>query len=170
LDITINNFIENCIPRLSPYIDEINHQGWLRRKRSTADQIFCIRQILEKIWEFNWTVHQLFVDFKKAYDSVRREVLYSILVEFVVPMKQVTLTKMCLNETYNKVRIGKYLSDNFYIQMSKQVDALWPLIFNFALQYATRMVQEIQVRRKSNGTHELQVYADVKLLGNNIFP
>jgi hypothetical protein len=46
---------------------------------STTDQIFCIRQILEKKWEFNETVHQIFVDFKKAYDSVRREVLYNIL-------------------------------------------------------------------------------------------
>jgi hypothetical protein len=47
---------------------------------STTDQIFCIRQILEKKWEYNKTVYQLFVDFKKAYDSVRREVLYNILI------------------------------------------------------------------------------------------
>jgi hypothetical protein len=44
-------------------------------------------------------VHRLFVDFKKAYDSVRREVLYNILIEFGVPMKLVRLIKMCLNET-----------------------------------------------------------------------
>jgi hypothetical protein len=51
-------------------------------------------------WEHNETVHQLFVDFKKAYDSVRREVLYNILIVFVVIVKVVRLTKMCLNETY----------------------------------------------------------------------
>jgi hypothetical protein len=39
-----------------------------------------IRQILEKRWEYNETVHQLFIDFKKVYDSVRREVLYNILI------------------------------------------------------------------------------------------
>jgi hypothetical protein len=38
-------------------------------------------------WEYNETVHQLFIDFKKAYGSVRREVLYHILIEFRVPMK-----------------------------------------------------------------------------------
>jgi hypothetical protein len=47
------------------------------------------------LWEYNETVHQLFVDFKKAYDSVRREVLYNILIEFGVPMKLVRLIKMC---------------------------------------------------------------------------
>jgi hypothetical protein len=52
-----------------------------------------------KKWEYNETVHQLFKDFKKAYDSVRREVLYNILIECGVPMKLVMLIKMCLNET-----------------------------------------------------------------------
>jgi hypothetical protein len=50
--------------------------------RSTTDQNYSIRQIQEKKWEYNETVHQLFIDFKKAYDSVRREVLYNILIEF----------------------------------------------------------------------------------------
>jgi hypothetical protein len=49
-----------------------------------------------KKWEYNETVHQLFIDFKKAYDSVRREVLYNILIEFGAPMKLVRLVKMCL--------------------------------------------------------------------------
>jgi hypothetical protein len=40
-----------------------------------------IRQILEKKWEYKETVHQLFVDFKEAYESVRREVLYNFLIE-----------------------------------------------------------------------------------------
>jgi hypothetical protein len=55
-----------------------------------------------KKWEYNETVHQLFIYFKKAYESVRREVLYNILIEFRVPMKLVRLIKMRLNETYSK--------------------------------------------------------------------
>jgi hypothetical protein len=42
-------------------------------------------------WEHNETVHQLFIDFKKAHDSVRREVLCNIPIEFGVPMKPVRL-------------------------------------------------------------------------------
>jgi hypothetical protein len=42
-----------------------------------------------------------------AYDSVKREVWYNILIEFGVPMKLVRLIKICLNERYSKVHIGK---------------------------------------------------------------
>jgi hypothetical protein len=56
-------------------------------------------------------VHQLFIDVKKAYDSVRREGLNNILIEHGIPVKLLTLIKMFLNETYNRVCVGKYLSD-----------------------------------------------------------
>jgi hypothetical protein len=77
--------------------------------------------------EYNESVHRLFIDFKKAYDSVRREVLYYILIELV------RLNKVCSYETYNTLRIDKHSSDSFPIQNSlKQGDALSPLLFNFA--------------------------------------
>jgi len=37
--------------------------------------------------------------------------LYNILIEICIPMKLVRIIKMCLNETYSRVRIGKHLSD-----------------------------------------------------------
>jgi hypothetical protein len=96
---------------------------------STTNHIFFIRQILEKKWEYNETVHNLFVDFKKVYESVRREVLYNNLIEFGVPMKPVRLIKMCVNKICGKVRIGKHLSDSFAIQNGlKQGDALSPVL------------------------------------------
>jgi hypothetical protein len=95
------------------------------------DQLLIRLSALEKQWEYNETVHQLLIDFKKAYDSVRKEVLYNILIEFGVPMKVVRLIKMRLNETYSNVRIGKHLFDSFPIQNGlKQGGALSPLLVN----------------------------------------
>ena len=52
---------------------------------------------LRKKWEYNESVHQLFIHFKKAYDSVRREALYNILIEFGIPKKLINLLATKLN-------------------------------------------------------------------------
>ena len=65
------------------------------------------------------------MDFKKAYDSVWREVLYKILIESDIPKKLVRLIKMSLTETYSRVRVGKNVSDRFPISNGlRQGDAL----------------------------------------------
>jgi hypothetical protein len=125
---------------------------------------------VEKKWEYNETVYQLFIDYNKAYNSVRREVLYNIVIEFGVPVKLCRLIKTYLTGNHNRVRIGKHLSDTFPIQNGlKRGDTLSPLLLKFPFEIAIRKVQENQVGQILNGIHQLLFYVDdVNLLGDNI--
>jgi hypothetical protein len=71
-------------------------------------------------------------------------VLYKILIEFGVPMKPVRLNKMCLNETHTRVRRGLTIFLAKIVQ--RKGNALSTMIFNFALEYAIRKVQETRWR------------------------
>jgi hypothetical protein len=65
---------------------DVTHQLLIR--------FFAFVRYWRRKWEYNKTVLHLFIDFKTAYDSVRWEVLYNILIEFGIPMKLVRLIKM----------------------------------------------------------------------------
>jgi hypothetical protein len=74
-------------------------------------------------------VHHLFTDLKKVYASVGREVS---LIELIIPMKLIRLIQMYLNETCNRVRVDRHLSDMFPIKnVLKQGDSLLALLLSF---------------------------------------
>jgi sorting nexin-29 len=61
------------------------YQYGFRKGKSTNNQIQSIRQILEKTSEYGISTFHLFVDFKAAYDTIRRKKLLKALKEFKIP-------------------------------------------------------------------------------------
>jgi hypothetical protein len=105
-----------------------NYRCGFRLNRMTANHIFDILQELEKKWEYNEAEHQLFVDCKKVYNSVMREVFCIILIEFSIPMQLARLIKLCLNSIAQSGKANICLPIKNGL---KQVDAFSPLLFNF---------------------------------------
>jgi hypothetical protein len=64
---------------------------------SYCSNLLNLSDTAKKKWECNETVREPCIDFKKAYDSVRRELFYNILIEFGIPMTLAGPVKMCLN-------------------------------------------------------------------------
>ena len=89
-----------------------------RGGRSVIDNIFALRIINEKHWEYNWNVQYLFIHFEKAYDSVHRDALWKCIKEFKIPTKLINTCKTCVQKTRSVVRIEGTLS--FFLKI-KQV-------------------------------------------------
>ena len=69
--------------RITPLAEQQieSYQAGFRKDRSTIDQIFGIRQIVQKSFELNFETHHLFIDFKAAYDTINRDELWLILAK-----------------------------------------------------------------------------------------
>jgi len=68
---------------------------------------------LEKACEYKVDIHQLYIDYKQAYDTINRAKLVETIKEFGIPMKLVRLARMTLTNTNSKVKIQGKLSPSF---------------------------------------------------------
>lgn len=149
------------LDRLNVYAEEIlsEHQSGFRADRSTVDQIFVMRQSLERCFEYGIDLHILFIDFRQAFDSVNRKMLRIALEDLGVPQKIVRLVLLSLNDFKGKVVLGRNKSRDFTVGTGvKQGDALSATLFNLALHYA---INKIDFRGHIfKRTRQLGAYAD----------
>jgi hypothetical protein len=97
---------------LEPYAEEVigEYRCGFRRNGSTIEHTFAFRMILEKYYEFNINVHQVYIDFKQAYDSMDRKKLYDVVREMQIPAKLIRLVKITLKNTKAKIRVQGQVS------------------------------------------------------------
>jgi hypothetical protein len=158
--------------RLLPYTEDIigNYKYGFRQGKSTTDAIHALRQILEKTREYNITTHHLFIDFKVAYDSTKRDKLISAMKEFKIPKKLVHLTEAILRRVACSVKIYNDVYESFTTQRGvRQGDALACLLFNLALE---KVIQNAGIEKRGTIYHKsIQFLAygdDVNLIGRTI--
>jgi hypothetical protein len=100
--------------RLLPYVETTigDYKCGYRGERSTVDQIFTVRQILEKCGAHGKDTHHFFIDFKATYDSIDRCSLYAAMEELNIPKRKlIALVKATMNNTKCRVKIQNRLSD-----------------------------------------------------------
>jgi hypothetical protein len=114
--------------------------------------------------EYNRTIRQPYIDWRKAYDSIGSEVLHNILTKFSFAMKLIRLLKVYLNKAYSTVCVGKHLSEAFLIQNGLKQ---WSFIIT-AFQLCPGMCHQEDPRKGSrlgfNRAHQLLVYDDHLIL------
>jgi sorting nexin-29 len=110
-------------------------EGFLRKKKIEDTSEFCIAKIFwKKIKEFRISIYLLFIDFKRAYDSIDRKKMYAAMNGINIPQKLIRLVKMMSN-IKSQIKIQLKLSAPFIIHKSiQQGDALAQLLFNVTLE------------------------------------
>jgi len=103
--------------RLKEYLEEIlgEYQCGFRPQRRTTNQIFVVRQILEKSYVHDVDLHIYFIDFKITFDSINQNMLLKSLVSFGIPKKIERLMKMTPEGAQAKVIVSGKISNLFVI-------------------------------------------------------
>ena len=103
--------------------------------RSTTEQIFSLCQLIEKSIEFNEPIHIIFIDFTKAFDSIKLDKLWSILDKTTVINKNyINLLKSLYDNSSASIRTDIGVTRNIFIQKGvKQGDMLSAILFCIVL-------------------------------------
>jgi hypothetical protein len=99
--------------------------------RSTTDHIFVLRQMMEKHYEHSMDLHMLFVDFRKALDSVNRERLYEVMKQMELSDKLIRLTQMTMTTTQAQIKIDNKLSTTFELNAELNKGAAYQQYYSY---------------------------------------
>ena len=121
----------------------LESQCGFRPGRSTVDMIFTVRQLQEKCIKQN---KPLYFDLNKAFDTVNREALWTVLESIGCPPKLVSMIRLFHDGTTSQVLSNGNVMDAFVISNSvKQGCVLAPVLFNvFFTCMLSHAVQDLE--------------------------
>lgn len=109
--------------------------------KGTREQILNVRQIIEKVREFNVPAFFCFVDYTKAFDSVKWHLLWDVLQKLGVPNHLIQLIKSLYDQNTATVRVNNVISDTLSTKSgTRQGCILSPTLFNAYTELIMREV------------------------------
>ena len=132
---TLNRMLLN---RIKPSLEEVlrDNQNGFRPGRSTTSHILALRRIIEGAKAKNLKATMVFIDFKKAFDSVHRGLLTKILKAYGIPEILVELIAEMYTGTMAKVITADGITEAFDILAGVlQGDTLAPYLFIIVIDY-----------------------------------
>ena len=130
-------------------------------RRATTDQLFILREIQAKSYEFEKETSPLFIDFKYVYDRVNRKEMYKALSELVIKEKLIRMMHLTLEMTKNRVRVKSRTSQKFKVGKGvRQGDPLSPVEFNLILNKIIREANINRTRLLYQKRHQCLAYVD----------
>lgn len=149
--------------RLSEKMNEIvgEYQAGFRKNRGVADQIFVLKEMQAESYEHQLETHAIFIDFKQAYDRVKRKEMYKALEELGIDQKLVNMVILTMKYTENAVKVGGKVSKSFQVKDGlRQGDPLSAVVFNFVLE---KVIRDAKINRSGllyHKKHQCLAYAD----------
>jgi hypothetical protein len=105
-------------------------QMGFRSNRSTVDNIFILRQMYDKCHEYNIELHNAFIDFNQAFDSINRSTVTKVLKEMQIPEKIVSLVSLVTQHTKAKIKLNNEYTEQIEVKTGiKQGDPLSTILF-----------------------------------------
>ena len=121
-----------------PIVDTIlrPNQAGFRKGRSCTQQVHILRRIIEGAKSKELPLFATFIDFKKAFDSINRNVMFAVLRHYGIPAKIVEGIRTLYNNSTSKVLVEGKLSNEFKTNTGVlQGDVLAPFIFIIVIDY-----------------------------------
>ena len=141
----------------------MDEQGGFRAGRSCNDQIFAVRQVVEKTIEKDRVLYMAFVDLEKAYDNVNRIKLWKVLEEYDVKGRLLKAVQAMYEDGKASVRVGDRESEWFGMYKGvRQGCTLSPWLFNVYVDKVAREAREkfVSEVKLSTGDVGMLLFAD----------
>ncbi|XP_047998769.1 uncharacterized protein LOC125236115 [Leguminivora glycinivorella] len=144
-------------------------QAGFRSGFSTVDHIHTIKQIIEKHLEYNKIFYLAFIDYNKAFDSLKHKYIWEALQEQNIQTKYIRILQLIYQNSTAKIRTerdGKVFSVKKGV---KQGDPLSPKLFSAVLEYVFRKLNWESLGIDINGAKlsNLRFADDIILLSDN---